>query len=464
MLDMTRKKVAWVIPLALMSLLMISQEASAVPSFARQTGEACVACHVSFPELTPFGRLFKLNGYTTGSRRLLPVAVMAQAGVTSIGNSRDDQGNVAFPKNRDLAFSGGSLFLAGKATDNLGGFLQWTYDNLNVNSDGSLGGHSGIDNADLRLVGRSGAIDAKEIEWIYGLTVHNNPTVQDVWNSTPAFGFPYTGPPNAISPAAGTLIDGGLAQQVAGLGGYVFWKKMLYGELSLYRTADGPFSILRAGQDTANPGGVSRLKGYNPYWRFALNHEWGPHSVMVGTYGMQVDKYPDNTLSDTPTDRFTDYALDAQYQYIADPHTFTAQTTVIREKQDYRASSPATQAGTPIGAGPTPNNAVDHLRTFKLKGSYYSQRKYGATLAYFSTTGDTDAGLYGPASVGGSNNGSPDSNGYIVEADYLPIPNLRLMVQYTGYRKFNGARDNYDGAGRSAKDNNTLFLNVWLAY
>ena len=460
----TCRKAVWIVSLGLILLSMVAHEAKAVPSFARQTGEACVACHISFPELTPFGRFFKLNGYTTGTRKLLPIAVMAQASITSIGNSRDDAGNVAFPRNRDLVFSAGSLFLAGKATDNIGGFVQWTYDNLNVNADGSLGGHSGIDNADLRLVGRSGAIDAKEIEWIYGLTVHNNPTVQDVWNSTPAFSFPYTGPPNALSPAAATLIDGGLAQQVAGLGGYVFWKKMLYGELSFYRTADGAFSILRAGQDTVNPGGVSRLKGYNPYWRLALNHEWGPHSVMVGTYGMQIDKYPDNTLADTPTDRFMDYALDAQYQYIADPHTFTAQATLIREKQDYRASFAATQAGEPIGAGPTPENAVDHLRTFKLKGSYYFQRHYGATLALFSTTGDTDAGLYASDHVGGSNNGSPDSKGYIVEFDYLPVPNVKLMLQYTGYRKFNGGSDNYDGFGRSAKDNNTLFLNVWLAY
>src|ERR1700720_3494858 len=35
----------------------------AVPSFARQTGMTCAACHTIFPELTPFGREFKLNGY-----------------------------------------------------------------------------------------------------------------------------------------------------------------------------------------------------------------------------------------------------------------------------------------------------------------------------------------------------------------------------------------------------------------
>ncbi|MDA8364135.1 MAG: hypothetical protein M0Z84_10055, partial [Gammaproteobacteria bacterium] len=45
-------------------LALSSQQALAVPSFARQTGLPCEVCHTVFPELTPFGRLFKLNGYT----------------------------------------------------------------------------------------------------------------------------------------------------------------------------------------------------------------------------------------------------------------------------------------------------------------------------------------------------------------------------------------------------------------
>ena len=55
--------------LGLLVLLGMSTEAQAVPSFARQTGENCVACHTSFPELTPFGREFKLNGYTLGETK-----------------------------------------------------------------------------------------------------------------------------------------------------------------------------------------------------------------------------------------------------------------------------------------------------------------------------------------------------------------------------------------------------------
>ena len=42
--------------------------AKAVPSFARQTGLACSACHYQFLQLTPFGRKFKLNGYTLAAQ------------------------------------------------------------------------------------------------------------------------------------------------------------------------------------------------------------------------------------------------------------------------------------------------------------------------------------------------------------------------------------------------------------
>ncbi len=38
--------------------------ALAVPSFARQTGMACEACHTVFLELNHFGRMFKANAYT----------------------------------------------------------------------------------------------------------------------------------------------------------------------------------------------------------------------------------------------------------------------------------------------------------------------------------------------------------------------------------------------------------------
>src|ERR1700722_11072241 len=79
----------------------------AVPSFARQTGMACAACHTVFPELTPFGREFKLNGYVldnikqvtgidTADRQTLainsipPISLMAQISYTHTGTALPD--------------------------------------------------------------------------------------------------------------------------------------------------------------------------------------------------------------------------------------------------------------------------------------------------------------------------------------------------------------------------------------
>jgi len=463
---------------ALLALLLLTasvQVAQAVPSFARQTGQECIACHVSFPELTPYGRYFKLTGYTIGKPAItsqgvsyVPMALMAQASVTNTRNNHTidpDTGETTevTQRNNSLVFSGLSLFLAGKVNDHVGGFIQWSYDNLATTADGTLGGHSALDNTDVRVVGTYSGPGAAEPDVIYGFTLHNNPTVQDVWNSTPAFGFPFTTAPLANTPAAATLIDGGLAQQVAGMGGYLFWHKAIYGEVSLYRTADGAFSVLRAGQDIHTDGGVAALRGYNPYWRLAYSHDWGANSVMLGTYGLIADRYPSNLDTSTPTDRFRDIAIDAQYQYITDPNTFTAQATYIDERQSYFASFPTFRdTGAGIGAGPTPANPNDSLRTLKAKATYYRDRKYGVSLGYFLTTGGADAGLYGADNNGNARR--PDNSGYIVEFDYLPVQYVRLMLQYTGYTKFNGASTNYDGTGRNARDNNTLFFNVWVAF
>jgi hypothetical protein len=51
---------AWIAVLAALCLLQASA-AHALPIFARQTGQSCVACHAGgqFPELTPYGRWFK---------------------------------------------------------------------------------------------------------------------------------------------------------------------------------------------------------------------------------------------------------------------------------------------------------------------------------------------------------------------------------------------------------------------
>ena len=437
-------------------LLLSSILAHAVPSFARQTGLECGSCHLSWLELNSVGRAFKLGGYTLmkpaneerpwlptrndGPPPKLPLAAMAQLSATNTDSTAGaDPSN--FPRNNSAVLQQFSLFYAGRIAEYAGAFTQWTYD--------GVAHHSSIDNVDLRFAGHT-KLGATELA--YGATVNNNPTVSDIYNTTPAWGFPFASSSVAVAPNAAVLIDGGLGQQVVGLGAYTLWNETLYAEIAGYRTADGAFSIFRAGTDKTTD---AVLHGAAPYWRLALQHVWGEgtHSAMIGTYGMNVRKFPDSLDSTGPTDRFRDFGIDSQYQYITDRHRFSTQLNWIKETQDLDATF-ATGAA---------SNPSDRLRTFKGKVTYYYDQKYGATLAYFRTTGNADDALYNTGeAVTGSASGSPKTSGYIVEVDWLPRRDVRLLLQYTGYRDFNGSRTNYDGFGRNAKDNNTLFLMAWI--
>jgi hypothetical protein len=435
----------------ILGLGAISQ-AQAVPSFARQTGMDCAACHTSFPELTPFGRDFKLHGYTLGEGKMLPLAAMMQFSMTHSDKSRDNTGAKLVLRENDPQFDLLSIFAAGKLNDHVGMFLQWTYsNNSEQRADGSIRHHSQLDNTDIRAVGSH---DVLGKDMVFGISLNNNPTVQDAWNSTPAWGFPFNGPnlPHP-GPAYSTVIDGGLSQQVAGLGGYFWWDRHLYGELSFYGNANNFFRAFSEGQQW-HANGVTRIDGRNnPYWRLAWNEDWGANSLMVGTYGMQVDIFPDPANPHGPTDRFLDTALDAQFQHISDPHIITVQTTYIHEKQDYKASyDPTCTAG--------PCNPHNHLNTFKAKASYLYDRKYGGSMAYFSTNGSNDPIAF---STGDNPVTKPDSAGYIAELDYNPWTFARISLQYTRYTKWDGSGQ-LDGLGLKPSDRNTLFLGTWFAY
>ena len=443
--------------LAFVGLGLTPSISMAVPSFARQTGMDCAACHTSFPELTPFGREFKLNGYTLGERQWLPVAAMAQFSVTSLAKNHDNNGDRLMARENDPQFDVLALFAAGKLTDNLGMFVQWTYSNNGAqNADGKFVGHSGLDNTDIRLVTTH---DIFGKNTVFGLNLNNNPSVQDVWNTTPAWGFPYNGPNLPIpGPAfSGSLIEGGLGQLAAGLGAYFWYDRHLYGELSFYGNANKFFRVLSAGQN-GHDGSITQLDGRNnPYWRLAWNEDWGPHSLMVGTYGMQADLFDDPVSHSGPTNRITDTALDAQYQFLSDPHIFTAQVTYIHEKQDNKAGfDPACDPS----AGPC-LNAHDNLNTFKAKASYLYNRKYGGSLAYFNTTGSNDPVKFDNGGVNPVT--KPDTQGYVIQLDYNPWTFARLSLQYTGYTKWDGSRQ-VDTLGLKPSDRNTLFLNTWFAF
>jgi hypothetical protein len=67
------------------------KDAFAVPSFARQTGMECIACHTVFPELTPLGRSFKIGGYLMSTSNKAYEFPPPLAGMAQISYSHTDK-------------------------------------------------------------------------------------------------------------------------------------------------------------------------------------------------------------------------------------------------------------------------------------------------------------------------------------------------------------------------------------
>ena len=489
-------------------IILMPQNAQALPAFARQTGQNCVSCHAGgqFPELTPYGRMFKLTGYTIGTRGI-PLSVMGvvnSAKVSDTSKSDNPTGPGGdFQKNSRILPSGASLFIAGKVTDNIGLFSQITYDNYAVegtDSDGNLNGkfkgHSGADNIDLRYADHF--VDANR-DLIVGLSLNNNPSVTDPWNTAAAW-MQYVPAASVsshqFSDANTPFPSNTTGGNVAGLNAYAYWNRLLYGELGFYRTANQMFSIMSAGTAKAE---TTKLKGLNnPYWRLALTHEWGPHNIMVGATGGMAHIYDDPADTSDPNSvhRVTNLGVDAQYQYLLDPHTITAQVAFMRQKTNLSATAIAAirdgSSASPFVAadGTTPLapfNESNTTNVFRTKLTYVYQAKYGGSLAFFNQTGTTDtanqssgfesgvgcvtdpgicSGVSGGQStrVTGNLSGNPGTRGFTYEVFWTPIQYARVGLQYTAYSRFNGASNNYDGFGRNAKDNNTLFGYVWFAF
>ena len=99
-----------------------------------------------------------------------------------------------------------------------------------------------------------------------------------------------------------------------------------------------------------------------------------------------------------------------------------------------------------------------HLNTLQANAEYHFGNRVSAVFGYFNVDGTPDQAFYPQAAVFGSANGDPRSSGYIGNLSWWPVQNISLTFQYTGYSRFNGGGANYDGAGRNAGSNDTMYL------
>ncbi len=460
----------------------LSAPAQAIPVFARQTGHNCQACHISYPELTAYGREFKLNGYTFGEAQPIPVAAALMAEYDTVKTPTDASSGsptCSGPYGASPCKEGQmvqySIFFGGKLSENFGMFGQMSGAEFPVGAGGANSVGPGAfaptaDNTEFRYVYRVTSEGSLEPDAVIGLNMNNNPTMQDVWNAVPAWRFPwFPYLPAGFGPAAAPYIDnpsGG--HNKVGIGAYAWIHKTFYAELNLYRSATGPFSFMNwgAGGTQAGMGDMPSdvLKGMNPYFRFAYSRDWGYNSLEIGIFGMDAKTYNCNpagsacTTSSTATNQYKDIAVDAQYQYNRnEPWVFSTAGSYIHETNDLTALFQSS-GGASVA---TPTHTVNELQ---LKGTAYYNRKYGASLGYSALSGTADAGLYPSGAPGGSANNSPSSNWWTLELNYLPLQDVRFSLLYQAFTKINGGGSNFDGVGNNASGQNRLTGAIWWVF
>jgi hypothetical protein len=439
--------------------------ADALPAFAGQTGAPCSACHVGGfgPQLTPFGISFRANGYTlrggTGPWSQIPVSVVIspsfQVTATPLPAAPNGYGTNGF---FNALGTGTALYIAGGNyfgdSFGIGGFEQLGFSVVPGVSFSAFEATS-----DFKLTKR---LSLANHSLLLGFDFTNTPSGGDPYNTLyNGFTFPYltpfVGPVPSASPAISVL-----GTTVYGLSLYALYDNSLYVEAGLYQTW---------GPDTLNfmnisPPSLGTIAGTAPYLRIADQHTWGSNFLEIGGVGMWIPLQQIPGISDpSAQNSYLDWGFDATYQRTFGSDTLAITANILFEQQTLGASF---DAG--ISA-----NASNWLNQFRIAASYYWNNTYGFTLAYNAVYGSTDPGLFAPAPLIGSANGSPNSQAIIAQFDWTPFGktttdpgypwlNVRVGLQYTHYLQFNGGDTNYDGFGRNASDNDTLLLFTWWAF
>jgi hypothetical protein len=416
--------------LLILLLLGAIPKAHAIPAFSRQTGLSCAACHVGAfgPQLTPLGREFKLKGYMLKSGGGFNPKISAQV-LESFLHTQKDQATPPAPgfnTNNNWELQTVDMYLAGPISDHMGLFTLASY---------SQNGHTvGWDMTDLRYA-RTSQLGAHSAIW--GISLNNAPTITDIYNTAPAWQYPYSSGDLAPGAPATPIIMDAFANASLGLTAYTQIDDKWYLEAGGYRT------LSRSFLNKVNGDYIGRLYQTAPYLRLAYQTNLNAQSNMeVG--GMYFSPQIQPMGVGAGTDDYKDYGVDANYQWSSSDfkHSITLQGLYVYEKQTLNNTFAEGAA----------SNLHNHLNATNINASYWYENTYGATLAAIANDGSSDALLYG---------GSPNTEGGVAEISWVPFGkdtswkqpyiNLRLGLQYTFYTKFAGDKN-------SASDNNATYL------
>ncbi len=477
------KKTGWWVRSSLLALtaagaigIDAATPARAVPAFAQQTGYACAQCHIGAlgPQLTPFGRMFKMRGYSIrgGDQWYshVPVAVWMQFGFEHY-NKDLPAGSYAhyYNANDNAGLDAVSIFIAGgwqnDAGVGFGAFIQTTYDNTAKTI--------AEDNTDIKVTDQ---ITLNGKDTIIGVSLNNGPGVADPYNDNGIWGYPYIGPFIGLGGNASLALDGGVLQSnTVGVTGYIWYDQSIYLEAGLY-TSESPWQL----QHTGEAYGLGSNTGVEPYVQFDKAWFWGPNNAHAGFTFWNGRFNPVNpaakfgTIGNYGHNTYTDLWFQHGYQFLSDNdvHEVANDGYLGIEWQDLKGF---TNPNSPLYGSSKNSNMLYHWHEGV---NYFYQNTYGFNIAYDKVWGNKNQLLYnnGLNDGTGSIKGSPDTTFWLFEVDWVPFGkedhfwplrpfiNWRLGLQYYLYTQFNGAGRNYDGFGRNASDNNTLFLYLWTVF
>lgn len=411
--------------------------AHAVPSFARQTGSDCAACHVGGygPQLTPYGIKFKLGGYLDNNgKSSVPLSgmVVLESNRQKVWNA---DANQAESKSR-TGMSEASLFVAGKLAEHLGSFVQVT------RSAGDGSGYStSLDQADVRVTTTA---DVGGKDAVLGVSFNNNPTVQDAFNTLSVWSFPYTGSDRIANYPGAGLAGGDYTEgRVLGVNAYAFIDNQFYGELGTYNTLS-PSMQSRLGVGRFDGDNLTPSVSNAPYWRLAYMKDLKTRAFNVGVFGFSGTAK--DRAAEPESTKFKDIGIDGGYQFLGNrEHIVTVNGSLTRSTLKQ------------VDADTT-------VRSLKLATSYHWLNTYGATVGYFKAR-STETPADGSDSVRGGNSGLLYQVDYTPfgkeDSAYAPWANLRVGLQYV---RFNTSSDIDKANGQKVSDLNSLRLFAWASY
>lgn len=451
----------WFLGLILIMSLISPHLASAVPSFARQTGLSCDTCHTVFPHLTPFGRDFKLHGYTYDYSELikavreiekneakeergipnLVINKIPMVSVRIVSMFNEQVGGKGVPKGKVTAGQGfvsipegysdesivhivkaSNIFIAGEVTPNIGTFLEFTGPN-------DTGGDTfGVGFLDLVLVAPPTTVHGHDLT--YGVRATDSVAADDPSNTVGNFGLTTT--LMGMSDHA-TLFDPYQAGKIIGgeayamLGG--FSHGGVYGAVGIFHpthsqtgTSFETGNISGEPAKTVQEGDFLGAKNVDEYFRLSF---WLPSYKNIyseiGSFGYHGNENMTatslaNLANPNFRDNYYNFGIDTQTQWIADKH-------LVELFAVYQLQHDSKFFDEDLFTGNLGNGESVTRQGFGIEASYYYRRTYGAYIRYFyehsSQVKDVNVGAT------------------VLGLSWYPYQNVNLRVETALFNRYN---------------------------